>query len=743
MDTNVLRHTAAANNFDEAYPIGNGRIGGMIFGDPFSDLIQLNEDSYWYGGYRDRNNPDTLKHLDTVREAIFAGEIEKAQRLALMAIPGTPDSQRHYLPAGQICLNTGHRDVKGYERVLRFADAIATVKYVNDGVTYTREYFASEPDNVMVVRLAADQKEMLNLNINFGEERYVEAVWHEGDNTLLRKAYSGGEGGVTLFVAARVSVHDGEVKGIGADLSISNATEAVIYITCATDFRHADPLEACKKCVKDAQAKEYDLILRRHVEDFGALYDTLRFGLETQPQCNTTTELLERAKTQKQNNALAETFFNFGRYLLISCSRSGSLPANLQGIWNDKYLPSWDSKYTININTEMNYWPAELLNLSSCHDPVFDLLERMAVNGRVTARDMYGCRGFCAHHNTDVWADTAPQDRVVSSTVWALGGVWLSLDIVDRYDYTQDKNFAERYFYILKEACEFVLDYQVLHEGLFVTCPSSSPENTYVAKDGSRGCLTYASAMDTQLIITLFQATVRIAADLDIEPELRECLSVRMANMPAPVAIGSDGRIMEWIEEYEECEKGHRHISHLFALYPSPLIADNKEYLKAAASTIKTRLENGGGHTGWSIAWIINFYARLRDAEGFSDSILKLFRNSVLTNLLDNHPPFQIDGNFGAIAGFAEALIQSHNGYIELLPTLPDEWRNGYIKGVRARGNFGLDIKWSEGQLMAVSIVSDNFEEKTITIRYREQSLDIRIKQGECIEFDGLLKKIR
>lgn len=463
----------------------------------------------------------------------------------------------------------------------------------------------------------------------------------------------------------------------------------------------------------------YDDLLAEHITDYQKLFNTLSLDLNASTEYTNTNELFDNL-TEENSSQLIETYFNFGRYLLIACSREGSLPATLQGIWNVDFFPSWDSKYTININTEMNYWPAELLNLSPCHLPLFDHLKSMQVNGTVTAQEMYKARGFCCHHNTDIWGDTAPQDRTASATIWALGAAWFCIHIADRFDFTNDLEFAKNNFDLLKGSCEFILDYQFMHDNIYVTSPSVSPENTFILESGKAAQLTYSCAMDTQLIITLFEGTIRVAKALGIEEDFIKTLEERIKKMPKPVVISKDGRIMEWIKDYEEREKGHRHISHLFALYPSNIIGDDETMLTASRKTLETRLSSGGGHTGWSMAWIINMWARLKDGDKVNEAFVKLLQNSTYPNLFDKHPPFQIDGNFGSIAGLGEALIQSHNGYIELLPSLPSTWKSGSIKGIRARGNFELDITWENGELKSAIIKNKNAQTKEITIKYKD-----------------------
>ncbi len=725
--TKQMRYLEAAEEWTDCLPLGNGFIAGMLNGNITSEEIFLNEDSFWYGGARDRNNPDAAKYLDEIRRLVFEEKMEEATELGIMALAGTPESQRHYLPAGKLLIKTKHEECENYCRELDLSTAVASLSYTTHGVDYKRTYFTSNPANVMVVQFTANAKNSLNLVFDYGRERYVDTVTAYNNNSVLRRSYSGAEDGVTLTNLISATSKDGVIKTIGQNLVVEGASEVTLYIAMATTYRHENPQAYCEQIIHSAIAKGYETLLDEHIADYTKLFNTLNLSISNNNTFPSTKAMLENADSNEATNALIETYFNFGRYLLISCSREGSLPATLQGIWNDRYLPPWDSKYTININTEMNYWPAELLNLSSCHLPLFDHLRKMEKNGRKTADVMYGARGFCAHHNTDIWADTAPQDRTKSSTIWALGAAWFCIHVIDRFDFTCDYDFAKSNYDLLKAACEFILDYQVLHNNMYVTVPSISPENTYILESGKRAQITYSCAMDTQIICTLFNGTIRVAEAIGADEAFCNTLKARMEQMPKPVNISQDGRIMEWVKDYEEHLKGHRHVSHLFALYPSNLIGDDEQKLAAARKSLETRLENGGGGTGWSLAWIINFWARLKDGDNVLNSIVRLLQKSTYTNLFDRHPPFQIDGNFGAVAGIGEALIQSHNSYIEILPALPTLWKNGSIEGICARGNLEFSIYWQDNVATKIHIVSKDSTPKTIELRYGDVSKTIEI----------------
>lgn len=775
-----LWYQKPADEWEEALPLGNGRLGAMVFGQIQKEQIQVNEESIWYGKRRERINPDAKENLPKIREYIRNGQIQKAQKLMSLAMTGCPYGERMYQPLGEISIEMDLPEEKiekdadsaintTYYRELDLSKAVCHVQYdceKSEGKTIKIEstYFISHPDDCMIVHMKASNGQ-LSFVAKLDRDKYFDSIGKCDDYTIFLSGNLGKEA-PEFAMCLRAKVVGGSVKTIGQSLLVEKADEVILYFGADSTFHYSEAevkewANPQQKLVEKLIAhldlvmeKDYEKVLLAHIQDYQSLYNRVSLQLkeENSIEALATDERLLRVKDGCEDIGLSKLLFDYGRYLLISCSRPGTLPANLQGIWNKELCPAWDSKYTININTEMNYWPAEICALSECHQPLFDHLERMRIHGRKVAREMYGCRGFVAHHNTDIYADCAPQDNCMSSTFWVMGAAWLCTHLWTHYAYTKDQDFLLKAYPIMAEAALFFLDYMEEKNGYLVTNPSSSPENTYIMPNGESGCVCIGSAMDMEILRDLF--TECCEADKILKEKINTCVIPSVTNVSLlqgqieealkkipPIRIDSTGRIMEWMEEYEEKELGHRHMSHLYALYPSDQISVDQtpELAEAAKKTLKTRLSHGGGHTGWSRAWIINFYAKLRDAESAAENIRLMLTNSTYPNLFDRHPPFQIDGNFGVTAAIAQMLVQSGENEIILLPSLPRQWADGSVKGLRVVGNASVDLAWKDGKLVEFAIYADS--EYNGTLVYGEKKCLIYIEKGKSIRVNGQLEQ--
>ncbi len=738
-----------AKTWEEGLPIGNGRLGAMILGGTGTERIPLNQDSIWYGGPVCRDNPDARGNLEKVRALLLAGSIPEAEELLCLAFSGTPQSQRPYQSLGDLEIvyrepeggllgdagNAGGQPLKegdGYCRELDLNRGIVTEDFCDQGRKWRKEYLSSYPHGVILIRLQAERGGVC-LNARLGRRRFYDHAGKLDESTIFMDG-SLGAGGVSWKAALRAWQKGGTCQVIGEHLVIRNADEAVLCLACETSFYEPEYGRALTDRLDRARRDGWQEIKRRHMEDYQALFGNVSLSLGDARGQEPVDKTLARGAAEGFDGSFAETYFQYGRYLLIASSRPGSLPANLQGIWNDSMEPCWDSKYTININTEMNYWPAESCGLSECHLPLFDHLERMWKNGRETARHMYGCRGFVAHHNTDLWGDCAPQDIYVPATYWVMGAAWLCTHIWTHYLYTGDGDFLKKMYPILEDAVLFFHDFLIPVDGKLMTCPSVSPENTYLLPDGVCGCVGVGATADNEILRDLLEDYLKASQVLDKDTEtVRETRSI-LEKIPE-LQIGRFGQIMEWREDYEEREPGHRHISHLYALYPSGQITTDKtpKLAQAARVTLERRLSHGGGHTGWSCAWIVNFFARLGDGDKALENLEKLWAKSTFPNLMDNHPMgagyvFQIDGNLGAAAAIAEMLVQSDQDRVKLLPALPGKWSKGKVKGLRVAGGAEIALSWENGKLTECTVVSPR--DMDMEFQYGTETTRCALKAG-------------
>lgn len=717
-----LWYRQPANIWDEALPIGNGRLGAMLFGGVAHERIQTNEESIFYGTTSDRNNPDALENLPKIRELIFAGKIKEAEELMVLALTGCPNGMHQYQCLGNIDIDyKGVDEYSDYTRTLDIDNAIHRVEFISNGTKYTREALISAVDDCMVMHLRAEGEGKINLAIINSRERYFDGE-KKIDTDGICLYGNLGKGGFDFSQIITAKSKDGVVRNIGDRLLIEGASDAYIYFCADSSYHIAeDKLEEdILARLRRTMARDYEDIKSDHIADYKKYYDRVDFSLGDLSKFDAvpTDERIKASAETPADIGLSKLYFDFGRYLLISCSRPDGLPATLQGLWNEYMTPPWECKYTININLQMNYWPAEVCALPELHMPVFELLKKMVPNGRVTAKKMYGARGWMCHHNTDIHGDCAPQDTWIPGTYWVMGGAWMCTHIWTHYQYTQDQAFLEEYFPIMREAAEFFVDFLVEKDGYLVTCPSVSPENSFILDNGEMGANIYGVTMDNQILRDLFTECIEAAKILGVDDELNGQI-IKMREKLIPTQIGPRGNILEWPEDFKEAEPGHRHISHLYGLYPSNQIncIDTPELIDAAKKTLEFRLASGGGHTGWSRAWITNHYAKLWDGEEAYNNILKLFSNSTYLNMFDKHPPFQIDGNFGVTAAIAHMLVQSDESRVFVMPAFPKAWsKEGHMRGLRLVDGGSIDIGWKDGKITECNIVFNNDATKTVYI---------------------------
>jgi len=750
-----LWYRQPAENWLQALPVGNGRLGAMVYDGVDEERLQLDEDTVWSGNRSDYDRVGAYRHLPEIRRLLFTGEHAQAQALVTRELLGDRPLGA-YQPLGDLVLKfPSAGEVTQYHRELDLDRGVASVRFQQGGAVFTREVFASAPAQVLVVRLGCNQPGRISFRASLGRKEGAVSAASGENGLILRGQADQGQptAGVQFVAALRALADGGQVQAADGTLQVDSANAVTLLVAAATDFRRQEAWGSAPGAQLDrAAGRAYEALLAEHLADHRRLFRRVELKLgDAQPSPLPTDQRIERVRAGESDLGLVELYFQFGRYLLISSSRPGTMPANLQGLWNEELSPPWFCGYHFNINVQMNYWLAEVGNLSECHEPLLELIERLREPGRKTARDVYHCRGFVVSHRTNGNFFTSPAKGL---NVWPVGAAWLCQHVWEHYRFTADREYlAGRAYPVLREAAEFFLDWLVEDPktGRLVSGPSMSPENMFIAPDGSAQGLCMGPAMDQQIIAELWDNCLEAAGVLQIDDAFVRQLRAARPRLAGP-KIGSDGRLLEWQEEFREREPGHRHVSHLYAVHPGWQITPRTTpaLAEAARKSLAHRLSRGqvadqvqlsnSNNVGWSLAWTVNLWSRLGEAKLAHDALLALLQRCTSPNLFDTHPRsktagvFQIDGNLGGAAGIAEMLLQSHAGQIELLPALPTEWADGHVRGLRARGDYEVDLVWRSGQLEQATLRSPRGG--PCTVRLGQRVATFSLQPGETLALD-------